>query len=232
MGTGLLMQTEQENKPLSPEINKRKGTIMEHPILFSTEMVKAILEGRKTQTRRVIKENLLRLFWDEPILDQNEKLKYCPYGQVGDKLWARETHYSYGRWILDGFNKTGSPRYKFDIEPNGAVYFENNKPSPENIIKKSDTRYGWAKRPSIFLFRGNSRLTLEITEIRVQRLQEISEADAMAEGTQSVTELKGKHVQAVWSERQAYKNIWDSINGKTHPWESNPWVWAITFKVL
>ena len=230
---------------------------MEHPILFSTEMVKAILGGRKTQTRRVVKFDNARPFTNSDSwpyvkkLDDNTWMwadsldftiypsdymkngKRCPYGQVGDKLWARETHYSYGRWILDGFNKTGSPRYKFDIEPNGAVYFEDNKPSPENIIKKSDTRYGWAKRPSIFLFHGNSRLTLEITEVRVQRLQEISEADCGAEGIDESSPLFNAYEPEYDIDRKdAYKRLWDSINGKNHPWESNPFVWAITFKVL
>jgi hypothetical protein len=208
----------------------------EHPILFSTEMVKAILEGRKTQTRRVNK--LEGLDGKDPYYETREGdlvpiNDMCPYGQVDDLLWVRETHYSYGKWIFDGFNKTGSPRYKFAIDPNGAVYFENNKPSPENIIKKSDigyARYGWTKRPSIFLFRCNSRITLEITEIRVQRLQEISEEDCIAEGIIPNTPFEIMK----WGQKYKsdYVRLWDSINGKTHPWESNPWVWAITFKKI
>ena len=193
----------------------------EYPILFSTEMVRAILEGRKTQTRRVIKpqpyfENThfgtrTHLAWITSSFRTLEEIaQYCPYGQSGSKLWLRETFCQ----VCYKKDSVKDVCYKEDLDVEHMAC---------KLVKFA---------PSIHMFRWASRITLEITDIRVQRLQEISEEDAIAEGTQSVTELKGKHVQATWTERQAYKNIWDSINGKTHPWSSSPWVWAITFKEI
>jgi hypothetical protein len=122
-----------------------------------------------------------------------------PYGQIGSKLWVRET------WRL----AYGGVRYKAD----------------DNfwILHK------W--KPSIHMFRFMSRITLEITDIRVQRLQEISEEDAVSEGTPindffPVNTAKIVGLNAV----DYYAELWDSLNGKKHPWASNPWVWAINFK--
>jgi hypothetical protein len=188
----------------------------EHPILFSTEMVKAILDGSKTQTRRVIK--LSRSWFDEngKLVDTNYwkgedlvKTIKCPYGQVGDHLWCKET------WASDCTCE--------NPECNGVIYKAGyaGKIIPDK----------W--RPSIFLPRKFSRITLEITEVRVQRLQEISEADIIAEGCWWDTfNMGGKllhqgDVPDIW-----YRHLWNSINGKKYPWESDPWVWAITFKVI
>jgi hypothetical protein len=213
--------------------------VKERPILFSTPMVQAILEGRKTQTRRVIKPSRYQRKYADGQLSETElnnaaKLSYevmlgqnentCPYGQIGNRLWVRET------WAGQDFAvccEDAKPNYR---GKDGFYHPVIHKAGKENYAWGMSGEPKW--HSGRFMFKISTRIWLEITEIRVQRLQEISEEDAVAEGTQSVTELKGKHVQAVWNERQVYKNIWDSINGKTHPWESNDWVWAISFKVM
>jgi len=184
--------------------------VKERPILFSTEMVRAILEGRKTQTRRVIKP--------KPWLIDPHKVEYnlwecgdgketylikCPYGKPGDLLWVRETWGLYDTQPKDGPGKA----LLFYRASDGESY---------------ELRYQlW--RPSIFMPRWASRITLKIINVRVERLQDISEEDAIKEGA---TFRKGE-----WGELDAFNYIWDSINAKRgYSWDSNPWVWVIEFK--
>lgn len=161
--------------------------LKERPILFSAPMVRAILDGRKTQTRRVAKP------------DAKENEHKCPHGERRDRLWVRET---------------------FAPVSGGAIYRADGERQPGSCC-------GCAWKPSIFMPRVLSRITLEITEVRVQWLQEISEEDALAEGC---SRWKGVPGDGEQSAVQAYVKLWDSINAKKHPWVSNPWVWAITFK--
>lgn len=193
----------------------------EHPILFSTPMVKAILEGRKTQTRRVNK--LEGLDGESPYYETREGdlvpiNDMCPYGQVGDKLWVRETFYIHSRFFTD------DPKYFYKAD-NPSLPLNNH----------------W--RPSIFMPRSASRIALEITKIRVQKLQQISQDDAIAEGLLFMGGIADNWDDAPWCASlkdqepmkypsAAYGRLWDSINGKKYPWESNPWVWAISFKKL
>lgn len=233
--------------------------IKERPILFSGEMVRAILEGRKTQTRRVIKfPNWACGDWNDFELSEKglpefccEETRckaelYCPYGQPSDHLWVRET------WKISSFME-GEPvafQYKSDM----SITDENDKSdcvAYENwydrmVEKSSDYLYRinhpinnegvyiWEHgmsplpwRPSIFMPRWASRITLEIMAIRVERVQDISEEDAIAEG------IPYSHWVGVKYHRYQYKLLWDSINAKRgYPWESNPWVWAIEFTVV
>jgi hypothetical protein len=227
---------------------------MERPILMSTENVKAILEGRKTQSRRVIKPQpkfvpssecgsgkdqweYHPVYWyaeDGPGRLMN---RCCPYGQVGDKLWVRETHYRYGKWVKNGFTKTGKQKWTFRGQAKEVRYYDN---PPEDVRPNRYREPAWYKRPSIFMPRWASRITLEITEIRVERLQEITGEDMNREGI-VYDDLWGKFSIPDWDtfvEAQekvaisAFTKIWDSINGKKHPWSSNPWVWCISFKML
>lgn len=195
----------------------------ERPILFSGPMVRAILEGRKSQTRRVIKpqprlapdqdESLVNAAWQSGFVDVP-----CPYGEHGDLLWVRETWTAHDRWIRQ--RKIGAVNYR-----------------------ATDTIGPHLKwRPSIFMPRWASRLTLRITEVRVQRLQECSYEDAIAEGAADYTSFLSERETGARAEsaedcarrlrwpQRAYTEIWDSINGKRAPWDSNPWVWAITFE--
>lgn len=163
------------------------------PILFSGPMVRAVMEGRKTQTRRKMKtppdcfENPLSVLFA------------CPYGQVGDRLWVRES---------------------FAVcEDNNIFYKADGKPDPWD---------GWDGvkwKPSIHMPRQASRITLEITGIRVERLNDISEADAIAEGCQCAG------VPASLTNRGAFAKLWESING-FDSWSVNPWVWVVEFKVV
>lgn len=203
----------------------------EKPILFSGAMVRAILAKTKTQTRRVIKPQ--PTLWRGDILEwQRSKsstihtvadglLADCPHGIPGDRLWVRETHFVAG---------TGKIFYRADGHD-------------------TESAYSW--RPSIFMLRQSCRITLEITGVRAERLHDISEADALAEGVE--TDVHDQALVArkygtknewfqVWSSElrnyenyeniaiASYRSLWDSINGKKYPWASNPWVWVVEFK--
>lgn len=197
------------------------GKIMEHPILFTGDMVRAILEGRKTQTRRVIKiqpeENCLT-----PWLDDDGTLMYrfedgrpihqvkCPYGAPGDRLWVRETH-------------ARIPGNEF-----AQVHYIADGPIP-SISERHDA--GLLRVfPSIHMPRWASRIALEVVELRVERVQDITPEDAKAEGVAGTPVLNLVRANTVLHsgvpEINAFHTLWDSINGKKHPWESNPWVWV------
>lgn len=184
------------------------------PILFSGPMVRAILGGRKTQTRRVVKPQPDsaafggKPYWNIGGLrldsDARKPLK-CPYGQPGGLLWVRESY-----WI----NKS-----KFF-----AAYCGGDCPEYEIIDA------GYKKRPSIHMPRAASRLTLEITGIRVERLQDISEHDALAEGIEpkgfsSCEEYNKTHE----TPSLQFQALWQSINGPDS-WDADPWVWVVEFK--
>jgi len=199
---------------------------VERPILFSAPMVRTILERRKTQTRRLIRpERLPLLCIDGDGQDRQEALKLCPYGLPGDGLWVRETHWRFGRWVKNGSSARGTQKWKFKPMKDDAVAFMLNGPNAKRGA------IGWHKRPSIFLPRWASRIMLEILDIRVQRLQEISEADAQAEGCSMGYDGPYSFHQG-FNYRGGFMALWDSINGKRAAWATNPWVWAVTFKRL
>jgi hypothetical protein len=179
----------------------------ERPILFNAPMVRAILNGSKTQTRRVVKG--MALLWLRPdgftpeftALPENG---LCPYGQPGDRLWVRET--------FQRFTDDGEILYKADP----AGFEAMNEYKRDECLEAR-----W--RPSIHMPRQLSRITLEITAVRVERLQEISEADAMAEG------IPHSEVSPPDMGRFTFRHLWESINGPGS-WDSNPWVWVIEFR--
>lgn len=192
------------------------AAIKERPILSSGEMVRAILSDRKTQTRRIVKpppKVVHALYHDasidtERIFPNGDQRIHCPYGVPGDLLWVRET------WQEILNVKECSQGKSWDATSTKYVFAaDGEKPF-----------YGkW--RPSIHMPRGASRINMEITSIDVERLQDISEADAVAEGC---------HVGAGagnWrNARHRFEELWDSINIKRAPWASNPYVWVIEFK--
>jgi hypothetical protein len=194
----------------------------ERPIIFSGDMVRAILEGRKTQTRRVMKcWRIWELQQETHILadiEQNVRVRnnqqfienYCRYGQPGDRLWVRETWASY----LKKPSKIEQLVYKSTHKFQGAV-----------------TNIKW--RPSIHIPRWASRITLEITGIRVERVIDISIQDAIAEGFND----RGKigeppmHDDLMSRARGLFRNEWNKIYAdKGFGWSVNPWVWVIEFK--
>ena len=181
-------------------------------------MVRAILEDRKSQTRRVIKpqpgdngfQATKKAIYDahHPAFIKDRS----PY-QVGQKMWVRET-----------WKPFDSIMYKHSGKPAGCHYKADDPPFPGMYDK-----FRW--RPSIFMPRWASRITLEVTDIRVERLNEISEEDCIKEGSQiPCAELPKSCQQATMTERTQFSRIWDSINKKKYPWLSNPWVWVISFK--
>lgn len=182
------------------------------PILFSGPMVQAILEGRKTQTRRIINPQPVD---GGPYCGMLYGCRdySCPYGAPGDRLWVRES------WVTD-------------------EKYDDLKPSliPESApieYKATDLPFHIGKsRPSIFMCRWMSRITLEIKDIRVERLKDLSEEDAQAEGCVNDVVLVdgGSDYKGLYA-RERFMDLWNSINGKRFPWDSNPWVWAVEFKV-
>ncbi len=200
----------------------------ERPILFNGSMVRAILDGRKTQTRRIVK-NICDPILIDDILPADPKGFWCfhgndpsvcidcPYGEVGDRLWVRET------W---------APVSTFDPSPEtGALYRADPMYDGANVE--------WSWKPSIHMPRWASRITLEVTGVRVERLQEITNDDCVAEGITAIGKgvrlSNGSYAQAGRYEnkastvRQLFSELWESINGPGS-WSLNPWVWVIEFK--
>jgi hypothetical protein len=186
--------------------------VKERPILFSGPMVRAILDGRKTQTRRVVKGLPYAPlafaeftaadpsgFWGFGHANNPIHCIHCPYGETGDRLWVRETHCKYGGGFI----------YRAD--------YGNLTPISDGV--------GGPWKPSIHMPRVASRITLEIVSVRVERLQDISEADAMAEGVECCSGWIGHAGEP----RRIFCDLWKSINGP-ESWAANPWVWVIEFR--
>jgi hypothetical protein len=213
----------------------------EKPILFSTPMVQAVQDDRKNQTRRTRgldeinkapdKWVFMELKGDTALFINKEsgEARYIkfPYGPVGTILWVRET------WCENA--PTGITRYFYKADE-----------QPEEIIGQMKA-FGYRWRPSIHMPREACRIRLEITDLRVQRLQDISEEDARAEGIRGWTKDGSLYKYCVgevgdngnvWSEmpytaKDAFKKLWDSINkDRGHGWDTNPWVLAISFERL
>lgn len=218
-------------------------------MLFKGPMVNAILKGTKTQTRRVVKDvdgrNWIRLKggFGNHVTDKRSLIA-CPYGMVGDRLWVREN-----------FAYTGNEDGHLVGKKGELVHWAKDA----EVLYQSDYYRGdyglWTRdrprrlfegpwRPSIFMPKEVSRILLQITDVRVQRLQDISEADSVAEGVAydgGWDEAPGGGYQdyskkeedfGCLTAKDSYRTLWDSINGKRKgmDWRSNPWVWAITFK--
>lgn len=215
----------------------------ERPILFSGEMVRALLAGRKTQTRRVVDAKTVdegdlvnvggRMF--DLRMEHHRALVVgrCRYGVPGDRLWVRETWWAYDDKAIRDRELDGV-LYRADLTAEQAR-------EERSILRgvKTDARDRW--RPSIHMPRWASRITLDVTEVRVQRLQEISDADACAEGTpcwvcgRTYDGLSENDCECFHSAkaRGSFQVLWDSINGERPgcSWEANPWIWAVSFKI-
>ena len=233
----------------------------DRPILFSAPMVRALLDGSKTQTRRAVKfidrlgrwdadgcylvrpDTIAKATWNENRITCNIA---CPYGQPGDRLWVRETYFAFGRWETRYSYKKGRDSWHFvDMTLEcGKAYAYAADGTPHDFKKgnqRSTITPGWWKRPAIFIPRAGGRIALDITGVRVERLQDISESDAIAEGLTPVqtdhmrkyapeqTGYLGQRIGSCCEPRLAYRELWESING-TDSWAANPWVWVIEFK--
>ncbi|MDV7920395.1 hypothetical protein R4K20_01715 [Pseudomonas aeruginosa] len=226
----------------------------ERPILFTGPMVRAILEGRKTVARRVVKDTGFyaidaAIHGNDVALREREALSTrCPFGQPGDRLWVRET------WgvISNTWDESGNmvdwtpdrPATPIRELPFGSGYYSGH------AIYAADGPMEWAGdddgvgeprsawKPSIHMPRAISRILLEITAVRVERLQDISEEQAEAEGTQGCV----PYCQSPYDSdgapacdcmnltyKESFQALWSSINGVAS-WDANPWVWCIEFK--
>lgn len=213
----------------------------ERPILFSGEMVKAILAGRKTQTRRVLhqprRKDGIKLVPE--LLRSMGAGHACPYGAAGDRLYVREMFCIESNFNIEHESvyppphNDGRPVNRVIDHPVYGDYWEQahykaTDPAPELCIAGlEEPGVRWC--PSIHMPRWASRIMLEIVNVRVERVQDISEADAMAEGSQEPSLVP--IVSACWSERQVYAKLWDHINkDRGYGWDVNPWAWVIEFK--
>ena len=228
--------------------------IKERPILFSAPMVRAILEGRKTVTRRALNERALKNIGYGVQLGECHELPsdgplhpnsigyyndFCPFGQPGDRLWVRET------WAQPANLDPGPTVYR-------ATYPDCLKGQGwENLPAAHAIRW----KPSIHMFRRDSRVLLEITDVRVERLQDISDEQAQAEGIIPVPKttedshqfwrnyhLSGDGTFCVRTPKESFKSLWCHVAGGSfpkgeaaykaspHSWDANPWVWVVEFK--
>lgn len=216
----------------------------ERPILFSGPMVRAILAGNKTQTRRAVKEpirgwlnnaNGSHKVMDGQVFNYSfdQHLGDCPYGQPGDRLWVRESF-----WGCDAPGWGDQPCVVYDDEWHGKEY------------RPAEVR-PWARKfgriPSIHMPRDCSRITLEITGVRVERLQAITLDDLCEEGISELLEDPGSIPGRAFShaehaaiggvpmkhipEKYGFAALWDSLNG-SGAWDANPWVWVVDFRVV
>jgi len=198
----------------------------ERPILFSGPMVRAILEGRKTQTRRVVKpqgailtDEMARAFGVRPPPTPNAPVIPCPFGAPGDRLWVKETWQAW-RYCSIEYDE-------WDVCDCAPSEIRERFGNPKlEYAATSDSVGPW--RPSIHMPRWASRITLEIEAVRVERLKHIGEADCRAEGCKGGNgSIPGYAFSA--TPREHYRHVWQSINGPGS-WDANPWVWVIQFR--
>jgi len=235
----------------------------ERPIIFDAESVKAILAGRKTMTRRVIKfphegmkdwafvdvlttlgypasEDRAWAGFAKPSVGAEDPFFVgCPYGKPGDRLWVRET-----------FQLEDASEYGLDAAdaPEGPVRVEDRGPDwgeatlipryratqPDTLLEIDHADDGqpimrW--RSPLFMPRWTSRITLEVTAVRAERLQDITEADIRAEGALVWSLPDGSKTSLDRDHRVTFARRWDALNAKRgYAWETNPWVWVVSFK--
>jgi len=248
-----------------------KRTVRERPILFSGEMVRATLDGRKTQTRRVMKRNLpfqnehgdwewypagkatgFHATSGQPVFDvpQGWAHDWCPFGGHGERLWVRET------FVLENC-EAPLPDRPHRTEPGEwgnylVPHYRATEPEPHivplDLSDSYDDRTRWT--PSIFMPRWASRITLEIVDVRVERVQDITKKDAIKEGIQwseafpegytvgasldpSGMMVGGSYKFHAYSATQCFAKLWDSLNAtRGYGWDVNPWVWVVEFRQI
>ncbi len=221
------------------------SAIKERPILFSGPMVRAILEGRKTVTRRAMKVQphdgamVTVEHFNTTVTDRHgnqdagpevfgawwsdgECSLTCPYGQPGDRLWVRET---WGIEMLAGYSEEGGYSSEYELryradDSEREISVAAGEPDP--WLKLYDSQRGeW--RPSIHMPRAACRMVLEITDVRVERLQDISTEQIIAEGPSTTLREHDAEVEL----RKQWRELWESTGGD---WDTNPWVWVVEFK--
>lgn len=220
------------------------------PILFSPEMVQAILAENKTMTRRIIKDKRLKendfeltRIWDgygkfcEKHNWTNEIYIRCPF-PPGTIMWVKEFHYRYGKWEKNGFNEKGRQKWKFKAAPVSTEFYEPfyaGEIDLSTVKKNSYRKLGWYKRPSLFMPRSCARIFLKVEDTTAEKLQDMCQEDAKAEG---ITD-RAPHRCPGWKNELLsfadcyicpFKMLWNRINGaKGSGWDTNPPVWVIKF---
>jgi len=256
---------------------RRNSLVKERPISFRADMVRAILDGRKTKTRRVVKpqptheliqfdEDVRGVLWCErrpgvPIVGDDEPTWRCPYGETSDRLWVKES------WRIDCWDPEygiTTLQYRADgalREPDGHWpdtgdeirdqdawdrYWGQCAEDAQKALGDPTMEHGWGGDPGWdwepgdgpcrwrggrFMPRWASRITLEITDVRVERVQEISEDDVLAEGCGLRPWYLNASGYPEGPRTAGFAELWDSINAKRgYPWEDNPWVWVVEFE--
>jgi hypothetical protein len=230
----------------------------EHPILFSTPMVQAILDGRKTMTRRMtdlevinkmpsgwkpvtilfgkIKNVFKNVFRFESIKSGFISDRYCRYGQPGDVLWVREKFAcTIGQFDPETTLSYFADSFHWSFYPGHNMHGKSSCQWHDEDIAKE---VKW--KPSIHMFKDYARIWLQVEEIRVERLHDISEEDAKAEGImpyydEMVSGMRFTHQNGQLSNsftaKEEFEKLWCKINGR-ESWEANPWVWVVEYKVL
>lgn len=226
----------------------------ERPILFSGPMVRAILGGHKTVTRRIVKPAwpaaVTEAFpyagsseaWMPPVPGDRAKpwedqIRICPYGKLGDRLWVRESWWQAGENVMthpedDEGVWSGSKRIHYSAD--GLPPNEPNRHYPDGLrngrLSAADPHRVWRHRPSIHMPRWAGRHLLEITVVRVERLQDISDEQCIAEGI-GLTERAGgvpmTQPAGTTVAKALFAGLWNSTGGD---WDANPWVWVVEFK--
>jgi len=230
--------------------------VKERPILYSGSMVRAILDDRKTQTRRLVKpqpngvrRDVVPVGSPSPsgFTDDHGRAIRCPFGSPGDRLWVRESWQLFDPHPDGDGDALGASRIRHGrrapwdgVVNERAIEWVAAYRADGDVAHKTHGPALW--RPSIFMPRWASRLTLDVTAVRVERLQAISEDDARAEGVRELPLQEGApgawwtadpSAGAAMHARDpvaAFRKLWDSINGDRASWESNPWVWVVEFK--
>jgi hypothetical protein len=214
-------------------------------MLFSPAMVRAIMDGSKTMTRREIKP--------QPVVDSDsgrtfikdhavsfdihtwkyDIIEFAPF-KTGDIIYVRETYYAYGYWIKDGLTKGGKQAHTFMELPDHGYKYEENPPT--EIIPGFKNVEGWYKRPSLFMPKAAARIFLKVTDVKAERVQDISEADAIREGVE-VNRDGSWHdyisPDRLWqdSAKASFQSLWLLINGQ-ESWDANPFVWCYSFEKI
>jgi hypothetical protein len=236
------------------ESSKMKST----PLLMTPPLVSACLAGRKTETRRVILPQP-KPEWQHitgPRFCTRDHLNMgqcvgdvtvkCRYGAAGDELWIKENHFRFGKWVKAGRSKAHydghgiwrptRQKWRFKATTD-EVKFEDH---PPQIVKLKKSDLGWRRRPSLFMSRNLSRLTLVLDAVAVERVQDITEDAAQREGVSNIVagnpddNFRANDFRML-GYRAGFKYVWDHINAKrlggSIRWEANPWVFVLKFHV-
>lgn len=222
----------------------RERGMKERPILFSGRLPQLVHDGLKTQTRRSMKTQPLDVIpmkgdklgveWIGLMKREPEPkgvVFRCRLGKPGDRLWVKETFYAWGCWEIRYSEKKRRDEWHFvdQTQTTGRQYLYE-PPAGYAKTKRCTVILAWWKRPAIFMPRAACRSTLEIVSVRAERLNDIGEADAKAEGAPlELGQLERTILGAKAKYKSGFCRLWESING-AGSWAANPWVWVIEFK--